>query len=249
MKIANKLLLAFSLLSIFLPQAEAEAVKDVTIDYRHGYRLRDRTHYDKLALGASLPDNWAFNVETKFKTGGPDPKDKYYNDVVLNVVEMTLLKTFSYGNWTLSPFIQPEFSSVRTEWKFGVAPWYKINDSWSIGGLYRLELSDYAHDGQCGEAGHDYCSLDKHRTVNRFDVYFRYRWDDLTTTYKYIYMHGDDKLFANKNSNYEQELQFNYALGANREWNPYVTFADIGRSAYSSERQLRLRLGVAYTFK
>lgn len=249
MKIATKLLLSLSLSAVFLPPAGADAVKDVTVDYRHGYRLRDRTHYDKLALGASLPDNYVFSVETKFKTGGPDPKDKYYNDIVLNVVEMTLMKNFFYGDWTFTPFIQPEFSSVRTEWKFGVVPWYKINDSWSVGGMYRLELSDYAHDGQCGEAGHDYCSLDKHRTVNRFDAYFRYRWKDLTTTYKYIYMHGDDLLFANKKNNYEQELQFDYVVGANREWRPYVTFADIGRSAWSSERQLRLRLGVAYTFK
>lgn len=249
MKKFAKYSLFLSLALGFADQIQAEAVKDVTVDYRHGYRLRDRTHYDKLALGANLPDNYAFIVETKFKTGGPDPKDKFYYDTVLNVVEMTLLKTFNYGNWTVSPFIQPEFSSVRTEWKFGVAPWYKINDSWSLGGLYRLELSDYAHDSQCNDVGHDNCSLDRHRTVNRFDAYFRYRLENLISTYKFIYMHGDDKLFANKKSNYEQELQFDYILGDNKEWRPYVTFADIGRSAYSSERQLRLRMGVVYTFK
>jgi len=40
-------------------------------------------------------------------------------------------------------------NSSRTEWNFGVAPWYKINDRWSVGGLYRLELTDYAHEDQC----------------------------------------------------------------------------------------------------
>lgn len=86
-----------------------------TVDYRHEYRLRDRTHYDKLDLCTALLDNRFPGVETKFKTGGADPKDKYYNDTVLNVVEVTFLKSYHWGNWTLSAFIQPEFNSVRTE--------------------------------------------------------------------------------------------------------------------------------------
>lgn len=231
----------------FLCAADAAEItlRNVSMDYRHEYRLRDRTHYDKLTLATQLPKNFSFAVETKFKTGGFDVKDKYYTDPVLNAVEMTLARKYTVGNWTISPLFQPEFNSTRTEWKFGVSPWYKINDSWSIGGLYRLELTDYAHDdSSCSN-----CSSNKHRTVNRVDCYLRYRWDDITTTYKIIYQHGDENLFANKKYNYEQELQLNYALGDKKEWSPYVSFGDIGRSSKSSERQLRLRAGIAYTFK
>lgn len=231
----------------FIISASAAEIKlnAVTMDYRHEYRLRDRTHYDKLTLAAQLPANYSFAVETKFKTGGSNARDKFYTDPVLNAVEMTLAKKYSFGNWSISPLFQPEFNSTRTEWKVGVSPWYKFNDSWSIGGLYRLELTDYAHDNNsCAN-----CSSNKHRTVNRFDAYFRYNWENLTTTYKIIYMHGDEDLFANKHSNYEQELQIDYALGEKREWRPYVTFGDIARYSNSSERQLRLRMGVAYTFK
>jgi hypothetical protein len=168
---------------------------------------------------------------------------------VLNVVEVTFLKSWYWGNWTLSPFIQPEFNSSRTEWKFGVAPWYKINDRWSVGGLYRLELTDYAHDDHCRTGGIDYCDTDRHRTANRFDLYLRNKTDRLTTTYKLVYKHADAKLFANKHVDYEQELQFDYALGNDRVWVPYVTFGDIGRSATSSERQLRLRTGILYIYR
>ncbi|MEE9668693.1 oligogalacturonate-specific porin KdgM family protein [Kluyvera ascorbata] len=38
-------------------------------------------------------------------------------------------------------------------------------------------------------------------------------------------------------------------LGIKKEWKPYVTFGDIGRSSKSTERQFRLRMGVVYTFK
>ncbi|MFE8146347.1 oligogalacturonate-specific porin KdgM family protein [Brenneria goodwinii] len=249
MEISNKAFIFSSLFLVSVGQASADVVlRNVSMDYRHEYRLRDRTHYDKLTLATQLPNNYSFAVETKFKTGGANVKDKAYNDPVLNAVEMTLAKKYQFGNWTISPLFQPEFNSTRTEWKFGVSPWYKINDSWSIGGLYRLELTDYAHDGKCTTVG-TVCTTNKHRTVNRVDGYLRYSINDLTTTYKIIFQYGDENLFAKKKNNYEQELQFNYALGDKKEWSPYISFGDINRSSSSSERQLRLRAGVAYTFK
>ena len=97
-------------LGVTLLCTSAAALATATVDYRHEYRLRDRTHYDKLGLSTTLPDNMFLGVETKFKTGGADPKDKYYNDTVLNVVEVTFLKSYYRGNWTLSPFIQPDLT-------------------------------------------------------------------------------------------------------------------------------------------
>lgn len=225
--------------------AEQITLYNPSIDYRHEYRTRDRTHFDKLTLATKLPNNYSFAVETKFKTGGSSPQDKYYNDTVLNAVEMTLAKRYNFNKLSITPLFQPEFNSSRTEWKFGVSPWYTINENWAVGGLYRLELTDYAHDN----SGCANCSLNKHRTVNRIDGYLRYNYGDLTTTYKLIYQLGDEILFNNKKYNYEQELQFNYALGQSKEWSPYFSFGDISRSASSSERQLRLRIGIAYTFK
>ena len=88
-----------------------------------------------------------------------------------------------------------------------MAPWYKINDRGSVGGLYRHELTDYAHDDQCRTGGIDYCDTDRHRTANRFDLYLRNKTDGLTTTCKLVYKHVDAKLFANKHADYEQALQ------------------------------------------
>jgi len=82
------------LLGTTLLLSAATALATATVDYRHEYRLRDRTHYGKLGLSTTLPDNMFLGVETKFKTGGEDPKDKYYNDTVLNVVEVTFLKSY-----------------------------------------------------------------------------------------------------------------------------------------------------------
>lgn len=249
MELLKSTLIFATLTVIPFTQASAESlINKVSFDYRHDYRARDRTHYDKLTFAAQLPENFSFAVETKFKTGGANTKDKYYNDTVLNAVEMTLAKKYQFGNLSISPLFQPEFNSTRTEWKFGVSPWYKINDSWSIGGLYRIELTDYAHDDVCNTVG-TVCTTNKHRTVNRVDGYLRYRFNDLVTTYKIIYMHGDEDLFANKKTNYEQELQFNYNMGEQKEWSPYISFGDISRSAKSSERQFRFRFGVAYVFK
>ena len=130
-----------------------------------------------------------------------------------------------------------------------MAPGYKINDRWSVGELYRLELTDYAHEDRCRTGGIDYYDTDRHRTTNRFDLYLRNKSDRLTTTYKLVYKHADAKLFASKHDDYEQALQFDYATGNGRVWVPYVTFGDIGRSATSSQRQLRLRTGILYIYR
>ncbi|MGR7213989.1 oligogalacturonate-specific porin KdgM family protein [Klebsiella aerogenes] len=225
-------------------------VKALTFDYRHEYKTRDRTHYDRLVMAAKLPSDWSFGVETKFRSGGHDTKDKAYQDPVLNAVEMTLAKSYYIGNWKLTAiFLQPEFNSQRTEWKTGISPWYTFNDHWAMGGLYRLELTDYAHDDDCISNGDTYCSTGKHKTVNRTDWYLRYTNGRFATTYKFIYKHGDKIMFANEHYDYEQEWQFGYAMGDKKEWSPYITFGDISRSSHSSERQFRLRVGVAYTFK
>ena len=84
------------------PLAQAEQytspIRSLSLDYRHEYRVRDRTHYDKLNMSAALPDNYNFAIETKYKTGGNDPQDKWYDDPVINAVELTLSKSFTFGN-------------------------------------------------------------------------------------------------------------------------------------------------------
>ncbi len=249
MKMNKKVLSAFCVLAPIVASnyatADEAVIKAVGFDYRHEYRVHDRTHYDKLTFAAQLPRDFMFAVETKFKTGGSTPKDKVYRDTVLNAVEMTLAKKYTFDDLSVSLLFQPEFNSTRTEWKVGVSPWYKFNDRWSLGGLYRLEVMDFAHD----TSGCANCSTNKSRTSNRFDIYLRNRWGNLTTTYKYIHIFSDEVLYNNKKQNYEQELQFNYALGEKKEWSPYITFGDINTSSRSSKRQLRLRIGVGYTFK
>lgn len=234
---------------VALAEEGSSPIKALSLDYRHEYRTRDRTHYDKLNMSAKLPKDFNFSIETKYKTGTKDTKDKMYSDPVLNAVELTLSKAFYFDNFKISPLIQPEFNSERTEWKFGFSPWYTINSHWAIGGLYRLELTDYANDPDCGYNGDKSCSTDKHRTVNRGDFYIRYSYDRFSTTYKFVYKHGDAIMWGNKHYDYEQEWQFNYAIGDKKEWSPYFTLGDIGRSSRSTERQLRLRMGVVYTFK
>ena len=52
-------------------------------------------------------------------------------------------------------------------------------------------------------------------------------------------------MWNNKDWNYEQNLAINYRLG---KWNPYIEFGDIGVSGTTDDRQLRLRVGIQYTF-
>lgn len=235
--------------NVVLAEEYTSPIRSLSLDYRHEYRVRDRTHYDKLNMSAALPGNYNFAIETKYKTGGDDPQDKWYDDPVINAVELTLSKSFTFGNFKIAPLIQPEFNSERTEWKFGFVPWYTFNENWAVGGMYRFEMTDYANDPDCGYNGDKSCSTNKHRTVNRGDLYLRYTLDRFSTTYKFIYKHGDEILWGNQHYDYEQEWQFDYTLGDKKEWKPYVTFGDIGRSSRSTERQFRLRMGVVYTFK
>ena len=50
------------LLGAALLCSSAAALATATVDYRHEYRLRDRTHYDKLGLSTTLPDNMFLGV-------------------------------------------------------------------------------------------------------------------------------------------------------------------------------------------
>ena len=52
-------------------------------------------------------------------------------------------------------------------------------------------------------------------------------------------------MYDNKDWNYEQNLAMNYRIG---KWNPYIEFGDINVGGNSDERQLRLRVGIQYTF-
>jgi hypothetical protein len=221
----------------------------VNFDYRHEYREQSRTHYDQLEVGTSLPDNWSFSIATKFKTGGTHTTDEFYKDPVLNAVEMSVGKKFKTGDWQITPLFQPEFNSQRTEWKLGVSPWYTINEQWSIGGLYRFEYTDYAYDSKCNTANHFYCGSIRDKIANRFDAYFKYRGDNYSIKYEYIYKRGNTTMYNNQHYDYEQALIYNYTMGSKKEWSPYLSLGDISVSSKTSQRQLRLRLGFVYAFK
>lgn len=52
-------------------------------------------------------------------------------------------------------------------------------------------------------------------------------------------------MYDNKDWNYEQNLSMNYRIG---KWNPYIEFGDLSVGNNTDKRQLRLRVGIQYTF-
>ncbi len=66
-KIINTLCIPLSLFSVGYASAADVVLSNVSMDYRHEYRLRDRTHYDKLTLATQLPYDYSLQSKQNLK--------------------------------------------------------------------------------------------------------------------------------------------------------------------------------------
>ena len=103
---------------------------------------------------------------------------------------------------------------------------------------------------------YDYWRYDDERADQknaRIDAWIGYNRGNFGINYNYTHMwalndnaDGSERvMWDGKDWNYEQNIAINYRLG---KWNPYIEFGDIGVNGTDEDRQLRLRVGIQYTF-
>lgn len=246
----------FSKLALALGLAASTAIGAVattanaatfTIDYRHDFRTEYSQNFDRICLIGSFENGVGFYVDSSFKSGTAAPGDAdfdegHWGDFVTNATEMSIWWGYKFEGtgFVLTPGLVTESTSATTGYK----PYLRLQYNTDFGLWFAIRPR------------FDYWRYDDDRADQRnarIDAWVGYRSGNFGINYNYTYMwalndnaDGSKRvMFDNKSHNYEQNLAMNYRIG---QWNPYIELGDIGVSGKTDDRQLRLRLGVQYTF-
>ena len=223
----------------------ANAAK-ITVDYRHDYRTEWGQQFDRICFITAFDNGVGFYVDSSVKSGtkGPtdentDYRDGQWGDFSANAVEMSLWYGYKMGNFTITPGIITE-TAGQTAYK----PYLRLQYNTDFGLWFAVRPRyDYGRN-----------DLEGGDTKNaRIDAWVGYNAGNFGINYNYTHMWAlNDKadgservLWDNKDYNYEQNIAMNYRMG---QWNPYFEIGDIAVSPTDDKRQLRLRVGIQYTF-
>lgn len=222
-----------------------------TVDYRHEYRGEYSENFDRICLIGAFENGIGFYVDSSFKSGSERPGKYDYDegqwgDFVTNATEMSLWWGYKIADtgFTITPGIITESTSETTGYK----PYLRLQYNTDFGLWFAIRPRfDYWRydDGRADQRN------------GRIDAWIGYNYGNFGINYNYTYMWtlsddvnddgtgGTRYMYDNDDWNYEQNLSMNYRMG---KWNPYIEIGDISVSSSSDERQLRLRVGIQYTF-
>ena len=218
-----------------------------TLDYRHEYRGEYQENFDRICIIGAFENGIGFYVDSSFKSGSERPGNDEYNegqwgDFVTNATEMSLWWGYKIKDtgFTITPGIITESVSNSTGYK----PYLRLqyNTDFGLWFAIRPRYDYWRYDNEMAD-----------QKNGRIDAWVGYNYGNFGINYNYTYMwalndnaDGTERvMWDNKDHNYEQNLSMNYRMGP---WNPYIEIGDIAVASTSDERQLRLRLGIQYTF-
>ena len=219
-----------------------------TADYRHEYRSEYGENFDRICLIGAFENGIGFYVDSSFKSGSERPGNDEYNegqwgDFVTNATEMSLWWGYKIKDtgFTITPGIITESVSNSTGYK----PYLRLqyNTDFGLWFAIRPRYDYWRYDNEMAD-----------QKNGRIDAWVGYNYGNFGINYNYTYMwalndnaDGTERvMWDNKDYNYEQNLSMNYRMGP---WNPYLEIGDIAVANNSDERQLRLRIGIQYTFQ
>lgn len=245
----SKYALAIGLAAATLGAATTASAVTITADYRHEYRSDYGENFDRICFIGAFENGVGFYVDSSFKSGSERPPSDEYNrnqwgDFVTNATEMSLWYGYKIQNtgFTITPGIITESVSNTTGYK----PYLRLqyNTDFGLWFAIRPRYDYWRYDNQMAD-----------QKNGRIDAWVGYNKGNFGINYNYTYMwalndnaDGSERhMYNGKKNNYEQNLAMNYRMG---QWNPYLEIGDMAAvgTAEESGRQVRVRLGVQYTF-
>lgn len=232
-----------------------------TADYRHEYRSEYGENRDRICIIGAFENGVGFYIDSSFKSwsssdtnGGPGKEyydDGQWGDFTTNATEMSLWWSHKIEGtgFTISPGIITESTSDTTGYK----PYIRLQYNTDFGLWFALRPRyDYWR--------YDDGTMDQKN--GRIDAWIGYNKGNFGINYNYTYMWAlngtlkkegnvitdnvvERHMYDGKDHNYEHNLSMNYRFG---QWNPYIEIGDIAVGSEVDDRQLRLRLGIQYTF-
>lgn len=228
----NTLLLAVATAGMFSTAASA-----TSLDFRHEYKSDTKQHASRVKMGHTFENNLSVDLEVKFK----GEEGKFMEDLKSNGTEIGINYKYQINDeWALIPGMPIEFSNSGDTYKPQLRLTYtpKAWEGFSISGRYRLDVKP-------GESNTD--NGDR-RLRHRYTANLGYKYQQWTFGAELNYYYSDSSdyiLYDNKRTNYENNLTVHYKMG---DWTPWVEFGDVSVDKNSSDRELRSRVGIRYSF-
>lgn len=224
MKIKQTALITTLLLS-------AGSVSAASLDFRQEYKHDTEKYASRIKLGAGV-GNYYFGVEAM-------QKGHMFSDWASNGNEFDFGYKYKINkHWMLIPGMPITFASGHVTFKPQLRVQYKFDSGLTAKLRYRHEFRRFTDE--------------KNRGVERASKITA----NLNYNYKYLQLglegnfgkgHDNQVFFDNGDTNWDLLFQIGYK---GKDWNvrPYAEFGNVSVSSTSSDRQLRSRVGITYSF-
>ncbi|MPW36388.1 oligogalacturonate-specific porin KdgM family protein [Vibrio sp. B1Z05] len=234
MKALNKVTLAL------ITTVAAASVSAASVDFRQEYKHEDESYASRIKIGSSVGNHY-FGLEAK-QTGKPFSEWGSADN------------EFEYGynfklddHWRITTSMPITFGNDRITYKPQVRVQYKFDSGLTTKLRYRHEFRDYADST-------DKDSVNRSKITGNID----YNIGALQLGFEANYaedMFNDDKWFGGDTAKRTNEWDYNIKVGYKEKdwsWRPYFELGNVqysnGPSSTNSDRQLRTRVGVTYSF-
>lgn len=215
------------------------AAQAVTVDLRHEFidgGKTDSTNADRVAVSHRFANGFGFGVEAKWKSGG-DNTDQPFSDFVGNGHEENITWQWKANkNFSVTPGFNIESNDSRSIYKPNLRVQYSSDNGFYVAARYRYDYTRFPANAKKDD--------DK---VNRGDAWAGFVMGDWRTELNYVYARSTEGTARNNNKPYSQEYNVKLAYKLDKNWSPYGEVGNVGVND-RSDRQTRLRVGVAYSF-
>ncbi|GAM58749.1 hypothetical protein JCM19231_4805 [Vibrio ishigakensis] len=249
---ANKI--AFAVVATLL----AGAANAGSLNYRAEYKHDEKTYAQRVKIGESVniadKTKLYFSVEQKFQSN--DTTD-FWKEVERGDSEFDWGIRYDLNKqWYFQPGMPITFGNERTTYKPQLRVGYRSSFGLTTALRYRHEFREYTSsstDNRRLTDGTSAAAAGKTFQEGKWTLTGSYRFSNpslknLRLSYEANYMHNYDDvvIFNDTNENWDLGGIIGYQFGNIR---PYMEFWNVkGKGSNNDDRQLRTRIGVAYSF-
>ncbi|MPW36389.1 oligogalacturonate-specific porin KdgM family protein [Vibrio sp. B1Z05] len=219
----------------------AASVNAASVDYRQEYKHNDKAYASRVKVGSSVGNHF-FSLEAK-QTGKPISDWQAADNEFVYGYNFKVNK-----KWRITPSMPITFGNDRVTYKPQVRVQYKFDSGLTSKLRYRHEFRDYTGDKS------DKDSIDRSKITGNLDYKIGALQLGFEANYAQDFFH-DNEWFGGKSAKRHNEWDYNVKIGykeASWSWRPYIELGNVqyssGPSATNSNRQLRTRVGLTYSF-
>jgi hypothetical protein len=233
------LLFAMSVMLIAVPVVAGN------IDFRSAYKHATKEYDHRIKIGSSSQLNGQgslyYSVEMTFQSEGDENGDEgFWSDLSRGDAEFDWGYRYSLNeNWYIIPGMPITFGDDKVTYKPQLRVEYKADMGLTTALRYRYEFQQYSSD-----SGEDDTEQSKITFTGCYDFESNKNFK-LGYEANYAKNHDGIALYDNDDWEWDAGLIMGYQLG---NWRPYIEFWSIGQNSTTSDRQLRTRIGLNYTF-